>query len=217
MQRSGYFITGSDTDVGKTWVGCQIVRQLRSKYRSVKVRKPIESGCLRDPHLGYLPADGTALFDANDSLESLDIVTPFRYAAALAPDRAARLEGDLLTLQQLTKACIRDTTSQDILLVEGAGGFFSPICEDGLNSDLAHRLGLDVIVVCDDRLGAINQALMTISAVKQEGLKIQAVILNQTKPPTDSEGLNNLADLRQRTEIPVHSCSFGGKLQTSVV
>jgi dethiobiotin synthetase len=217
MSLSGYFITGSDTGVGKTWIGCQMVQQLRQKHRAVKVRKPVESGCIWDPELGYLPADGSALFNANNANESLDIVTPFRYAAALATDRAARLEGDSLTLVQLTTACTNQVGPQDTLLVEGAGGFYSPICDDGLNSDLARSLGLDVIIVCDDRLGAINQALLTISAVKQEGLGVQAVVLNQTRQLQDSDGLNNLEDLRQRTAIPIHGCNYGGVLKTTVV
>jgi dethiobiotin synthetase len=213
----GFFITGSDTNVGKTWVAREIIKQLNDKYASVKVRKPVESGCKKIDG-EYLPADGNTLFEANHSCESLSLITPYRFHAALAPDRAARLENHTLTLEQLHQACLNQITADDILLVEGAGGFYSPICEDGLNADLARALGLKVIIVCEDRLGAINQALLTIAAVKQEGLKIQAVVLNQNKPPTGNDSnLDNFQDLSQRTDIPVFTCAYQSNINEQVI
>lgn len=213
----GYFITGSDTDVGKTWIARQIIGQINSKYSSVKVRKPVESGCKKIDG-EYFPADGNALYQSNNQVENLTLVTPYRFHAALAPDRAARMENHTLTLEQLYKACLNQVTADDTLLVEGAGGFYSPICEDGLNADLARVLGLKVIIVCEDRLGAINQALLTIAAVKQEGLDIQAVILNQNKPPVCAgDSLNNYQDLCQRTNIPVYTCSYQSTINGLVI
>ena len=201
----GFFITGSDTDVGKTHVGCQIIHQLKTRLLSLKVRKPVESGCTRDAG-GYFPADGDALFRSNDKREDLDTVTPYRFEAALAPDQAARREGKSITLQQLSEAVLKNVEAQDFLLVEGAGGFYSPIAEDGLNADLARRLGLDMIIVIEDRLGAINQALLTRQAVESAGLKVKAIILNQRStslPETD-----NLTEIRKRVDCPVHVCPF---------
>ncbi len=213
----GYFITGSDTDVGKTWIARQIIQQLNSKHASVKVRKPVESGCEKIDGQ-YFPADGNALYQANHQIESLALITPFRFQAALAPDRAARMENQTLTLQQLHQACLNKITVNDVLLVEGAGGFYSPICEDGLNADLARVLGLKVIIVCENRLGTINQALLTITAVKHEGLDIQAVVLNQNTPPNSAEdNLDNYQDLCQRTDIPVYTCTYQSGINGLVV
>ena len=201
----GFFITGSDTDVGKTHVGRQIIAQLKSRLPSLKVRKPVESGCTRHAG-GYFPADGDALFRSNDKREDLDTVTPYRFEAALAPDQAARREGKSITLQQLSEAVLKNVEAQDFLLVEGAGGFYSPIAEDGLNADLARRLGLDMIIVIEDRLGAINQALLTRQAVESAGLKVKAIILNQRSaslPETD-----NLTEIRKRVDCPVRVCPF---------
>jgi dethiobiotin synthetase len=215
--RQGYFITGSDTDVGKTWIARQIIQQLQSKHDSVKVRKPVESGCKKIDD-EYFPADGNALFQANRQAENLTLVTPYRFQAALAPDRAARMENHTLTLAQLHQACLNQIESDDILLVEGAGGFYSPICEDGLNADLAKVLGLKVIIVCEDRLGAINQALLTIAAVRQEGLDIQALVLNQNKPAeSPADNLNNYQDLCQRSDIPVYTCAYQSEINGQVV
>jgi dethiobiotin synthetase len=202
---SGYFITGSDTGVGKTWAGCQIVSQLSSQVQSLKVRKPIESGCELSANGLLYPADGDSLFKANNARESLDMVTPYRFRAALAPDRAALLENQIITLDDLIQAVHNNVESSDTLVVEGAGGFYSPIAQHALNSDLAKALGLKVIIVIADRLGAINQALLTINAVKACGLKICAVILNQTTQE-HPEHMDNFCDLSSRIEIPLYQC-----------
>ena len=209
----GYFITGSDTGVGKTWIGCQLISQLRQQYASLKVRKPVESGCATDDRGILMPADGLALFEANAKAESLERVTPFRFPAAVAPDRAARLLGQAISLEQLQDAVIRNLQPDDVVMVEGAGGFYSPLAEDGLNADLAKRLGLDVIIVVAERLGAINQALLTIKAVESSGLKVHCVILNQCDGSTDPD-TDNLQDLSARTDHPVYLCSYQGRLAT---
>lgn len=207
----GLFITGSDTGVGKTWVGCQLLQQLRDLYPSIKVRKPVESGCQPLKNNQLLAADGAALFAANGQKENLDIITPYRFNAAVAPDRAARLENKTITLAQLEQAATRNIEDGDFLLLEGAGGFLSPIAEDGLNADLARRLSLDCIIVVEDRLGAINQSLLTINAVEQNGLKIVAIILNRLSDQIETE-TDNLADLTARTQYPVYRCTFNGRL-----
>ncbi len=207
----GYFITGSDTGVGKTWIGCQLIPQLRQQHASIKVRKPVESGCETDAEGLLTPADGRALFEANARVESLELVTPYRFPAAVAPDRAARLAGQTITLDQLQDVVTSNLQPDDFVIVEGAGGFFSPLAEDGLNADLAGRLGLDVIIVVAERLGAINQALLTIKAVESYGLKVHSVILNQCSEMADPD-TDNLHDLSSRTEYPVYLCLFDGRL-----
>ncbi len=215
---NGFFITGSDTDVGKTWIACQLINQLNTLHHSIKVRKPIESGCEVSANGQLFPGDGFALFQANAKKESLDIITPYRFRAALAPDRAARLENKAVSLKQLIQAVNHRLIADDTLLVEGAGGFYSPLCDDGLNSDLAKSLGLDIIIVIDDRLGAINQALLTIKAVESEGLKIHAIILNQVnESPAEINGkMNNLADLLPRTRYPVFHCLYQSRLNKQI-
>ncbi|MBT3203294.1 MAG: dethiobiotin synthase [Gammaproteobacteria bacterium] len=208
----GFFITGSDTAVGKTWISCQIIKQLKIKSTSLKVRKPVESGCNISSDNLLIPADGEALFKANDNKESLQQVTPLRFKASTSPDRAARIENQSITLDQLQHAVSSNIQPEDTLLVEGAGGFYSPIAEDALNADLAKLLGLEVFIVIEDRLGAINQSLLTIKAVESEGLTIKAVILNRTNE-SQADDLDNITALRKRIELPVYSCSYNGELE----
>ncbi len=208
----GFFITGSDTGVGKTWISCQLINQLKHTVTSLKVRKPVESGCQVLPDRQLLAADGQALYSANDNRENLQLVAPLRFKAVTSPDRAANLENQPLYLQQLVDVVKCNILPEETVLVEGAGGFYSPIAEDGLNADLAKLLDLEIIIIVEDRLGAINQGLLTIKAVESEGLVIRALILNQTHGIPDYE-LNNLQDLRKRTHYPVYSCSFNGLLE----
>ena len=207
---SGYFITGADTDVGKTYIACQIVTQLRELGMLVETRKPAESGCALDA--GGLPVthDAAALRAAGGGREPIERIAPYRFRAALAPHRAARLEGRKIYLQNLIDACERDQPTS-CLVIEGAGGFYSPLAENGLNADLAAALQLPVIIVVNDRIGAVNQALMTIRAVESLQLPVAAVILNQVERQIDAD-MDNLEDLGAYCEYPRFRCGHGGNL-----
>ncbi|MEM7562736.1 MAG: dethiobiotin synthase [Pseudomonadota bacterium] len=206
----GYFITGSDTDVGKTYIGCQIVLQLNQRGIAVETRKPAESGCQPGPQGELLTHDAAALQQANGHRENINQICPHRFRAALAPHRAARLEGKQIKLRDLEQAC-QQTHSEQHLVVEGAGGFYSPLAEDGLNADLASLLQLPVIVVVNDRIGAVNQALMSIAAVEQRHLQIAAIILNQVEKEHEPE-MDNLTDLAAHTHLPLFGCGYQSRL-----
>ncbi len=210
LAAEGYFITGSDTDVGKTYVGCEIVRQLREHGRRVAPRKPAESGCEVGAGGELLTHDAQALADANGGREPVDLIAPYRFRAALAPHRAARLEGRRLELAALIAAC-RNANDADILLVEGAGGLLSPLAEDGLNADLAAALGLPLIAVVDDRVGAVNQALLVIEAIAARGLELAALVLNRLGVDHEA-GMDNAADLATRYDGPLFTCAPGAPL-----
>ena len=163
----GVFITGTDTDVGKTWVGQKIIQQLIKEGVSVEPRKPVESGWPDD----ITQSDAWKLSHAANKEEMLDTICPNRFFAAISPDRAAKIEGKLVTISQLSIQCTDNLNAEDdFLYVEGAGGFYSPICSDGLNADLAKALNLPVILVVDDRLGCINHTLLSVEAIEKKGL-----------------------------------------------
>ncbi len=209
LAAEGYFITGSDTDVGKTYVGCEIVRQLRQRGRRVATRKPAESGCEVTADGRLLTHDAQALADANGGREPIDVIAPYRFRAALAPHRAARLEGRRLELAALVAACRGGDA--DCLLVEGAGGFLSPLAEDGLNADLAAALALPLVAVVDDRVGAVNQALLVIDAIAGRGLELAAIVLNRVRVDHEA-GMDNAADLAAWYDGPLFRCASGAPL-----
>ncbi len=194
----GLFVTGTDTGVGKTWVACRLLRRLAARGLPLQVRKPVESGCRRTAD-GLLAADALALRTAADSTEPLAAVCPYRYAAAASPPRAAALAGTTLSLAQLVEAS--RPQAGHWLLVEGAGGFCSPIAADGLNADLAMALGLPLLLVAPDRLGVVNQVLLTLEAAERRGLTVAAVFLNAIGPPPPL--LDNAGELRRWSRVPV--------------
>jgi len=202
----GYFITGADTDVGKTYIACQILGQLRDLEIAVETRKPAESGCELDASGELITRDARALQQANGDIESIETIAPYRLRAALAPHRAARLENRRLLLEDLLAACERRDPARR-LIVEGAGGFYSPLAENGLNADLASALQLPVIIVVKDRIGAVNQALMTLQAVTSRHLQVAAVILNQVEASTET-GMDNAEDLAQYCDGEILRCGY---------
>lgn len=194
----GLFITGTDTGVGKTFVTAALARVLHAAGRRVAVRKPVESGCERvgDQLLGH---DARCLQAAAGAWETAEQICPFRFVAALSPEHAARLEGVPLRLKEVVKAASSGLATADLVLVEGAGGWYSPLTGDGLNADLAEALQLPVLIIAADRLGAINHSLLTLEAIAQRQLPCRGIVLNQADPGSDFGG-DNQGDLKRLTE-----------------
>lgn len=209
----GLFITGTDTGVGKTRVGTLLIRELIGRDMRICARKPVESGCIHHAN-ELVPADALALRAAAGNREALDRVCAFPLEAPVSPTRAAALAGKSLNLAQLIAACWQDVSAEDFLVVEGAGGFLSPLTENALNADLAQRLGLPVLLVTADRLGAVHQVLVAAEAIERRGLTLAAVVLNQLDPALDPR-LGNAAELAHwlgRTIIALPSQAGAGPL-----
>ena len=208
----GVFITGTDTGVGKTEVGAQIAAGLTAANIAVTARKPVESGCeVVDGELH--PTDAARYFATLAGATPLDIICPFRFTAALAPPIAARREGARLTLEQLTDAA--RPAPEHFTIVEGAGGFFSPIAENGLNADLATSLGLPVLLVAADRLGCINHVLLTLEAVAKRNLEVAGIVLSEIDPALSLP--DNLPGLRQWQPHPVMPLPHGATLDVGAL
>jgi dethiobiotin synthetase len=201
----GVFITGTGTDIGKTHVGAGIARALKLRGVNVIPRKPIESGCtLEDNEL--VPQDAVRLKDAARYEGKLSAVCPYRFEPPISPVRAAHLANKVLTTEQLVSICLQDS-EQGFTLIEGAGGFYSPLAENGLNADLAVALQLPVILVADDRLGVLSQVLLNVEAMTLRGLNLVAVILNNLDNYND-ELMNNAADLREMIKSPIFTIPY---------
>ena len=196
----GVFVTGSNTGVGKTTVAIEIVRHI-SKTRPVKVRKPVETNCELSEQ-GYVPKDAIALSAACQHQEPLNKVCPYCFEIEASAELASADSGEKLTLEDLVLACKRDV-DESFVLVEGAGGLYSPIAESALNVDLATELQLPLVIVIRDELGAISQALLTLEAAKKNRLIVACVVLNAVK----SNKLSNKEALTAYTETPIISFS----------
>ena len=198
----GVFVTGSNTGVGKTTVAIEIVRHI-SQTRDVKVRKPVETNCELSEQ-NYIPKDAIALSAACQQQEPLKKVCPYCFEIEASAEMASTESGEKLTLEDLVLACKCDI-DESFVVVEGAGGLYSPIAEAALNVDLAIELQLPLLIVIRDELGAISQALLTLEAAKNNKLTVACVILNVV----ESNNLSNKEALAAYTETPVVSFSQG--------
>jgi len=197
----GVFVTGSNTGVGKTTIAIEIVRHM-SLRRDIKVRKPVETNCEFDGQ-NYTPKDAVALSAACQQQEPLERVCPYCFEIEASAEMASTESGKKLTLEDLAIACKRET-DESFVVVEGAGGLYSPIAEASLNVDLAIKLQLPLIVVIRDELGAISQTLLTLEAAKTNKLTVACVVLNQVS----ENNLSNKDALAAYTQTPVVSFSM---------
>ncbi len=197
----GLFITGTDTDVGKTYVAALIARSLAAGGRRVGVYKPAASGCRREG--GQLVADNAvALWNAAGRPGDLEHVCPQRFAAPLAPHLAARMEGKRIDADLLRRGIEHWQRCSEIILVEGAGGLMSPLADNQYVADLAKEFGFPLVVVSRNVLGTINQTLQTLitAAVFREGLPIAGVVLNHPTPAA----ADNVSLATNREELAAH-------------
>ena len=180
MQRKAFFITGTDTGVGKTIIAGAVACWHRSQGRSVGVMKPAETGC-RIKSGKLFPSDAAFLKRASGSKDSLEVICPYRFAEPLAPAIAARRAGKKIDVGVIKEIFGSIYSHNDISLVEGAGGIMVPLSAKYLFLDLAAELKLPLIIVGRAGLGTINHTVLTYNAAKARGLKISAIILNQSR------------------------------------
>jgi dethiobiotin synthetase len=201
----GFFITGTGTGVGKTYVSALIVRALRDAGKQVGVYKPVASGCERRGDELVSP-DAIALWDAAGRPGTLAQVCPQVFSAPLAPHLAARAEGQRVDAKLLRDGIKFWLDSSGIVLVEGAGGLMSPISDDDYNADLAADFGFPLLVVAENVLGTINATLQTLITARTflNGLHVAGVILNVAKRATDDPSIDsNANELTQRCDAPL--------------
>ncbi|AJO81074.1 dethiobiotin synthase [Pseudomonas sp. MRSN 12121] len=196
-----YFITGTDTDVGKTTIAAGLLHAARLSGLSTAAGKPVASGCDPTPK-GLRNADALALLAECSLPLTYDEVNPLAFEPAIAPHLAAREAGVALTVQALL-APMRQTLTKgaDFTLIEGAGGWRVPLADQDNLSDLAMALDLPVILVVGVRLGCINHALLTAEAIAQDGLPLAGWVANIIEPKT-SRLEENLATLAERLPAP---------------
>lgn len=204
-QTAGLFVTGTDTGVGKTYVGAMIVRELRRAGCRVGVYKPTASGCRRQGRK-LVSDDAVALWEAAGRPGSLDRVCPQRFFAPLAPHLAAREEGKQLDPELLRQGLEYWRRRSDVIVVEGAGGLMSPLGEEEYVADLAYDFALPLVVVARNALGTINQTLQTLiaAAAFRDGLEVAGIVLNHPAPPGDDVSIaTNRRELVARCVPPV--------------
>ena len=210
----GFFVTGTDTGVGKTVITAALIKAAQLLGFRACGMKPIETGCKtagsRQQAVGnskgktLIPSDGMFLRDIAGTDESVDLITPIRFENPLAPMPASEIEGIPVDLTKIQRAYSILADKYDVLIVEGIGGLLVPITRDYFVIDLIRDFGLPVIVVSRPGLGAINHSMLTVNYALKEGLTVAGIIMNYTHPPkSDLAEKTNPEVIKQISPVPI--------------
>ena len=197
------FITGTGTDIGKTWLACALLRHWRSEGRRVAAFKPVLSGF--DPAHPEA-SDAAALLAAlgrEASAAELDAIAPWRFAAPLSPDMAAALEGRRIDFEQLAGFTSRASASASICLVEGVGGVMAPLDDSHTVRDWIAASGLSCVLVAGSYLGSLSHTLTALEALAKVGAGVTAIAVNES--PDSAVALDATLETlsRHATGIPL--------------
>lgn len=196
-----YFITGTDTDVGKTRVATALLAAFNARGFSTAAMKPVSAGCTPTPD--GLRNDDALLLQLQASLRMpYDEVNPYAFAAAMAPHLAAQQAGVAIDLAHLREVYERIAARADVVIVEGAGGWQVPLSLHTTMADLAKLLNLPVILVVGLRLGCLNHALLTANAIRACGLSLVGWVANGIDPQMECID-ENIESLRERLAAPL--------------
>jgi dethiobiotin synthetase len=175
--RTGIFVTGTDTGVGKTIVSAGLVMALRQRGLNVGYMKPVETGCpVVDGEV--LAQDSRFVREVTGIRDDLDLVCPYRLKAAAAPSIASRLEDVHIDLAYIVDQYFQLSLMHEIVVVEGVGGLMVPLNNSELVTDMVLSLGLEAVVVARPGLGTINHTLLTVNMAKMIGIGVAGVIFN---------------------------------------
>jgi len=186
MAAQGFFITGTDTGVGKTVVTACLLSLYRKHQLNVGVMKPIETGV--DPECSSSAnSDAKFLMEVSQCSDPLSHVCPVRLKTAASPYQAAKIENRSIDIDQIIENFRLLADKYENLLVEGIGGLLVPLQSNYLVCDLIRDLGLPLLVVSHNALGTLNHTLLTLRVAQQEGIAVRGVILNRMEPGDNDE------------------------------
>ena len=204
----GYFITGTDTEIGKTHSAVKLVRYFQTQGKRVLAMKPVASGCEVQPD-GSLLNDDVARLVAATGQTDLALMNPYRFLPPVSPHIAAREAGMQIDLVLIADHYHRLAAEADVVLVEGAGGWLAPLSDSHRMQELAQQLQLPVILVVGMRLGCINHALLTAEAIRAAGCELAGWIANRVVP-NQLAYADNLATLKQYLGEPMLELPYEG-------
>jgi dethiobiotin synthetase len=191
VRNCGFFVSGTDTGVGKTVVACALVRSMRGRGLDVGAMKPIETGVGAEG-----PLDAQALRSAAAAVEPLEEICPQTFALPAAPTVAAADEGREVEMEPIREAFARLRQRHRWLVVEGAGGLLVPATGDLTMADLSRELDLPLLIVCRAALGTINHTLLSLEAAAARDLPVAGVVISHSAGQLSEADQANLEALR---------------------
>ena len=179
--KQAFFVTGTDTDVGKTYVACKLINDYIAQGYKVVGMKPVAAG--GDFVDGkWLNNDVLKLEAASNVKAPRELINPYSFKEAIAPHIAAEITGVEIKIEVIQQAFMRLTDMADIVIVEGAGGFLVPLNKTETMADLAAALNIRIILVVGMKLGCINHSLLTVEAIKARKLALHGWVANYIDP-----------------------------------
>ena len=200
MTLKGIFVTGTDTDVGKTVIACALIRGLTSLGLRVAVMKPVASGSVRTT-AGLRNPDAVALAQAANVTLAYEDINPYCFEPAISPHIAAKDAGISVDIDKIRRDYVALADSADWVVVEGAGGWLSPLSDRQTMADLAWALGIPALLVVGLKLGCLNHAQLTQLAIEARGVNFAGWIANHAEPPM-ARVAENLAALERLIGAP---------------
>lgn len=197
----GYFVTGTDTEIGKTWCSLGLIARLQQDGHTVAAMKPIASGCAGTP-AGLRNDDALKLQAQASLIHPYALVNPYAFEPAIAPHIAAQESGQEIELDHIIGCHSQLASGSDVTIVEGVGGWQVPLNQRDNVSDLAAALGLPVILVVGLRLGCINHALLTAESIRASGCSLAGWIANGITAQMPQQE-NNIRSIEQRISAPL--------------
>ncbi len=175
----GWFVTGTDTEVGKTLIAASLLHALKARgYRCVGM-KPVASGCIPAAPGRHRSQDAETLLAHSSVPAEYADVNPYSFVPPVAPHLAAAAAGQAISLEKIHTHYLRLGAAAEWIIVEGVGGWFVPLSDETTVADLAWALRLPVLLVVGMRLGCLNHALLTIDAITRRGLRCAGWVANQ--------------------------------------
>jgi dethiobiotin synthetase len=197
----GWFITGTDTGAGQTRIACLLLEALAREGRRAVGMKPVASGC-RETAAGLRSEDAESLLAASGGSADYAEINPYAFVPAMAPHLAARETGIEIRLEKILDNFQHLRQKAPWLVVEGVGGWEVPLGEHLTMAEVARAMRLPVILVVGLRLGCLNHALLTASAIRREGVPLAGWIANQIDPAMMHVD-ENIATLNERIAAPL--------------
>ena len=202
---SAFFVAGTDTEVGKTYVSVQLINLLVNRGQRVGVMKPVSAGCeLIDGQLRN--ADALSLMQASNLQQSYEEVNPFAYSEPVSPHIAA--QGAPVCLDVIAQKYKDIRASSDCVVVEGAGGWMTPISAELSMVDLVKALHIPVVLVVAIKLGCLNHAMLTVDGIKKSGIHLAGWVANEMDPAM-SYLQENIQYLKPAIDAPLINISAG--------
>jgi len=200
MMNKKIFITGTNTEVGKTFITKNLIERIQLKGYSVSPYKPVETGCIKKS-LTLIPRDSMIYFRAVNKKIALDQINPYRFLEPISPAAAIKRSKRKVTINDYLSK-LKDLPNSDLTIIEGAGGLCSPLAPDGYNIDLIRKVKVPTVLVAKDEIGVINNVILSLSMLQKYKIRVLAIVLNR-KVSSQPDGMNNYQEIKSLIKVPL--------------